>query len=562
MKCVTLFVNMKKRKSEIATIVMIGAVVVMGVTAIISSFTQQDKKTTRSMAREVEDPTPRPTLRPTSVAAPTASTSCIYAECADGTAYWKKAGKYYKKAGCATLIPDLNSWCRLGDGVPPTIAPTVVSGFSCTSGTKQTGSTTKTCSDICLNNGYSTGKNGVPNSTASIRNCCCSGTSSPAATAVPTTPASGTGTDQGNCPSGSTKYDTESGCADFCSSKSSTYVRNSQWTDSSGHHCCCTTVPDVGQTPDGNPDDACCLVKANKEGQMCLTLYSPSLSQYGMPLSSCNGNPAYGGTLELCSKYGGAQSGCDVQPVDTGSVEPTVDPGTDTGECYLKKSTGETCIEGYSPAGQRGSQCCPSGGEDILPSVEPTPEYTTLPTYDCDLPSKKKYTVLKTTKPGCRNYCYGTSASNLTETFTEVKNAQCNGNVIVPTGLPEAPPPNPRETPPTVPSTDVDPESKWYIDNCIFGATSANSCTGNHNSYEKYRGAGYCCTYSKPKADLDKIYKSNQIFYTYYNCRYIQASPLSILSNCMMNCKANEKCASDYLTVNPHILCCENKYLK
>jgi hypothetical protein len=203
---------MKNRKSEIATILMIGAVVVMGVTAVISSFTQQDKRTTQSRAGQACEsperrcgstecfnpstqrcdggrpvalssvpPTATPTRRPLSnprdtrtedlgvtptktpipTKTPTPTAPCTRTYCTSGLGeeYWIKSNKKYENDNCTKLMTvSLINYCR-GESSPtnppanttaaPTATPTKAASSTVVSGVGNNGKYSSSDEGFC-----------------------------------------------------------------------------------------------------------------------------------------------------------------------------------------------------------------------------------------------------------------------------------------------------------------------------------------------------------------------------------------------------------------------------
>jgi len=173
---VTIISFMRNRRGEIATILMLGTLVVIGVTAVISSFTVKDKKTTSSRASEVtcydgekrcgsktnyccynpethyctsDKQCKLKTAIPPDGGPEQPANDCVPKECTEGEKkpYWMKAGKYYNSETCDNEVT-LNTHC----------ASTPAPVDTCTSGQKFVGNlgyNVETPEQICA------AKNGV-----------------------------------------------------------------------------------------------------------------------------------------------------------------------------------------------------------------------------------------------------------------------------------------------------------------------------------------------------------------------------------------------------------------
>lgn len=150
---------MRNRRGEITTILMLGTLVVIGVTAVISSFTVKDKKTTSSRAAEAnctnvsqsycnnlikygDCPSGNlgtqclkctngkyrcPGTKDDSLVSPTPA-SCTSKSCTTGTGepYWVRSGKNYSDDKCNEVITKLiGDWCK-GSGLIPIPSKTPV----------------------------------------------------------------------------------------------------------------------------------------------------------------------------------------------------------------------------------------------------------------------------------------------------------------------------------------------------------------------------------------------------------------------------------------------------
>jgi len=97
------------------------------------------------------------------------------------------------------------------------------------------------------------------------------------------------------------------------------------------------------ETTVNNEDDSCCLIKC-KNGKKSSTVYTQSLSAVDMPLSSCNGNNAYGGKLYLCANKDNYT--CEENNIiSNSSAEVPVNNGTGgqaTGEDPYPQNEGRT----------------------------------------------------------------------------------------------------------------------------------------------------------------------------------------------------------------------------
>ncbi len=165
---------MKKRRSEIATLFAIGTMVVVGVAAIVSSLTLNQKKTTSSRASTYSCETSGNKcvfkdniLNPLIVCqengytntavgscaanhaccnvssytpskTPTPIPSCLKRTCLSNIAYdyYKKSGKHYEDSACLTPIPNITNFCKGNISPPPanTSTPVPSNGKRCGSG--------------------------------------------------------------------------------------------------------------------------------------------------------------------------------------------------------------------------------------------------------------------------------------------------------------------------------------------------------------------------------------------------------------------------------------------
>lgn len=168
-------------------------------------------------------------------------------------------------------------------------------------------------------------------------------------------------------------------CSDICGAVG--YYGNDhngtfQQTVGNTKYCCCNK----SAANSGGGGDRCCLTKAKHKscnGFDLISIYSESLSQYDIPLTSCDGDSAYGGTLNLCDPQD-ITPGCyddDGNNVGSqGAVYDTSDPSYNPTLCKQKnypttstyaccKSDGTTfqdCRE--TPCSKNGLTACAGGG--------------------------------------------------------------------------------------------------------------------------------------------------------------------------------------------------------
>lgn len=449
---------MKKRKSEIATILMIGAVIVMGVTAVISSFTQNDKRTTSSRASiacespqkpcgnsECYNPSTQTCVRGMPVdlpSTPIPAVTGVWTTCPSGSAnegYFVCKGTYFEDKNCTVSISSTHTWCRGANTTvatptkPSTSTPVVTAVPNTSCQTVNTGcSNERICCDgltchpklrICT--AYSATPLPCANEgeDPSKRNCCpplvrvsngSSGTICKKSSTTPLVPISSAIQEYVyDCNGkGGVPYPIDAMCSTYCKSTvGSDYVKNSQGTGTDGlHYCCCGEVAPVGSN--GKPDDACSLIKC-KDGEQSIVEYSLSLSQYGIPLSRCSGNSTYGGILVLTSRVGNYS--CDGNTVvETPAVEDTpipVDtPDPKGGGCINTGFAECTSMikDGPEKYVHNGTMCCLAGeiAETPPPNSETGQECKGIqPLKSCDAKGYADRGYLYKKSNGGNSYC-------------------------------------------------------------------------------------------------------------------------------------------------------------
>lgn len=509
---------MRNRRGEIATILMLGTLVVIGVTAVISSFTVKDKKTTSSRASCVstqqtcigetnticcdkatkvcgwDSNDKRICVAKPVVNSPTPTTPCNPNKCNIGTGeeYWVRSGKNYSDDKCNEVIAKpITDWCK-GSGLIPIPSKTPVP--STTNTKTYCSGTTGIYYYKCTSGNYvdsTCNKEKIPDV---IKWCTPTISTSP----IPTNPpASGK-----ICPNGSTQHDTTNACVDYCASVSSKYIYNSQWTDTAGHHCCCATVATVPTGTNGKPNDSCCLFKCKGGVLSDPVVYAPSLSAASMPLTSCNGNPAYGGKLYLCG-YSGNYS-C-IGDTEVGEIPPTpvpaevvIPPATD--DCEKKFAN---CLEAYKPTYQ----------------------------------GTNKFSYYKSKSGTGANIYSSGDANNCTQsTWNEIANHYCKGTPLTEETIVPGEDPKGGTTPGMTVEPTLDPTMvalSCSTDICS-GTQTGNSNTVYHNTttdryYKSNKKselfsygvkASYCeCGNPKPtEAPNTTDYSKKGSIYMYYNC--------------------------------------------
>lgn len=151
---------MKNRRSEITTLFMVGTLVVIGVTAVISSLGLNEKQSTNTRASMTcpddfikcgtslnsdccNPDTQKCSLGkcvaiPPPTKTPTPTVACLKRTCTTGMAddYYSKSGKYYEDAACTKSISNLTNYCKGVINPPPEDTPTPVpsNGKGCGSG--------------------------------------------------------------------------------------------------------------------------------------------------------------------------------------------------------------------------------------------------------------------------------------------------------------------------------------------------------------------------------------------------------------------------------------------
>lgn len=381
---------MRNRRGEIATILTIATLVIIGVTAVVSSLNLNKKQSTSSRAamacpddfqtcgpatnNDCCDPSTEKCsggqcvpLSANDCVGPTTCTGnsnkyytksgiyytdkCISKKidlsvyCAPPTAlcdgpkkcntsnnqYWIKSGAFYPSAGCA-----------LGTATSlTTVCPPSTGGVSCYFSNKASCEASHSSDKPgCINEG-------------------CSGTTYKYV-------ATGGGTYACNGKGGNPMVvDIDNvTCENACDAKGSVYIKNSQGDFNGKHYCCCTdSLPTPG--PNGEPNDSCCLLQCPADGAPKSDLYSNSLSQYSMPLTSCDGDPAYGkGWLYLCSKESEfVCKGGTLGPVETPA------PVNNPPEADCEPTDSLAKCKGDLPRGVTGNNnskwCCKASGPPI-----------------------------------------------------------------------------------------------------------------------------------------------------------------------------------------------------
>lgn len=133
-------------------------------------------------------------------------------------------------------------------------------------------------------------------------------------------------------------------------------------------YCCCNK----SAANSGGGGDRCCLTKKNHSscnGNDLVSIFSESLSQFDIPLSSCDGDSNYGGTLDLCNpqnKAPGCYNSNGALVGSQGAAYDTSDPSYNPDLC--KK-------HGYGPGtGLPNSvyACCKSDATTFLDCREST----------------------------------------------------------------------------------------------------------------------------------------------------------------------------------------------
>lgn len=170
--CATIISFMRNRRGEIATILTLGVMIVIGITAVISSFTVKDKKTTSSRASEACDPLtevrcgitccPKPTRAPTPT--PAAISGCSYSQ-----SFCPEVCGANNCVKCSGSGATTKYKCRSGSTTTPTSVPTT--GGSCPEGSIQY-DTESSCVDYCDGQGGTYIKNSRWTDTAG-QHCCC-----------------------------------------------------------------------------------------------------------------------------------------------------------------------------------------------------------------------------------------------------------------------------------------------------------------------------------------------------------------------------------------------------
>jgi len=144
-------------------------------------------------------------------------------------------------------------------------------------------------------------------------------------------------------------------------------------------YCCCNK----SAANSGGGGDRCCLTKPKHKscnGYNLISIYSESLSQYDIPLTSCDGDSAYGGTLNLCSPQNitpGCYDDAGKNVGSQGAVYDTSDPSYNPTLCKQKNypttspyacckpdgTTFQDCRE--SPCSKNGLAACAGGGGGV-----------------------------------------------------------------------------------------------------------------------------------------------------------------------------------------------------
>lgn len=278
---------MKNRKGEVVTLLTIGALVVIGVTAIVTSLSpnQNQKKTTSSRAAmacmdgEIKcGPATNNDCCDTSTqkcsagkCVPLLDTDCGGPEYCSGNSnkYYKKSGAYYSDQGCSSTkkIDSLTTYCA-------------ASTATC-EGPKKCATSTNT---YYVKSGAYYKAAGCPSGTAtSLTTVCPPPTSTPTPKPEPTVPAPSTCT-SGQKFVGTNGYNVDTPEA-ICTANGGTYVGSSQQGNENGQRWACCKLTDTTLGFDGcckayRPDMYGCT------GSNKVVIYARSMSAVGM--TSCS----------------------------------------------------------------------------------------------------------------------------------------------------------------------------------------------------------------------------------------------------------------------------------
>jgi len=435
---VTIISFMRNRRGEIATILMLGTLVVIGVTAVISSFTVKDKKTTSSRASEVTcyDEEKRcgsttnyccynpethyctsdkqcklKTAIPPDGGPEQPANDCVPKECTEGEKkpYWMKAGKYYNSETCDNEVT-LNTHC----------ASTPAPVDTCTSGQKFVGNlgyNVETPEQICAAKngvyvyGGQQGKIDVEGKTQRWACCAVSNANSV-------------------CPKAGLGY---ACCVQDKRCNNNTELRY-QWYGCTGQVCSATKISTFG----GPGTLVDCPNGVNQQNtESCDSDVTP-LTPPGEKCIDYIIESSAGGCREKCD----AENECLASPDDTISQEkrfccpksvPVVpEPPPETGCTPVQNNKECNEVRMRNPEKTftyKNGQCCPDAIVSPPPAND-TCEGPITATSKCD--NGGSYSYYKSTKTNCVTNCYGSSIGDCHDTLANVRKEQCKSAVKPP----------------------------------------------------------------------------------------------------------------------------------
>jgi hypothetical protein len=351
---------MEKRRGEVMTIIMIGAVVVMGVTAVISSFTQQDKKSTSSKASGCA-----PGKRVGTSAYYTCAANCGATDSGSCPKYSHNS----KDSNCT----ECNVAAAPTSKPAPTSVPTKPNCNSPVGG----GSCTTDCANPTNKAYFYCG--GATNPTTSPKT-----TSIPIPTVVPISTSAPI-----SCPKGNPYTSTSSTPVNYCVSIGGKYVSNTSTTKNGATWFCCEggAVPTQAPAPTGsstaaptpggaypqndtpNFEKACCFKKADGTIRVYASAQARSASQMDKPCTFAVYGNAYGAVnwFECADNTQDGSSEKEYEDAVAAAEKPAgQDPTTQSGtdSCRtISTLTGEQCSRDDTTYTTSGTTvyCC-SGG--------------------------------------------------------------------------------------------------------------------------------------------------------------------------------------------------------
>ena len=566
---------MRNRQGEIATILMLGSLVVIGVTAVISSFTMKDKKTTSSRASAVAcyddqlkcgsttdyccyDPethycTPDKQCKSKTVIPPAPVVTGVQTQCSDNSPYEYylcAGGKKYEDKECTKSITNATNWCKYGQNTAPIISPEPIETITpppplpkCTSGQYFVGTggyDQETPEQICAaQNGvyvYNSQQGKVVDDAGNTHRwaCCAISNSSPSS----------------SCPKPGLGY---ACCVQDTRCSNNTEPRY-QWYGCTGQVCSATKISTFGgpghlvDCPNGvnQQNTESCeseITPLKPPGDDCTDYITESLS------GGCRGKCEEGSE---CMASDDDESGekrfcCLPPPPPSPPVVPPVDGEPDCPVVESKKMCDaidrDDANNTYTFTSSN-KQCCPNA------IVSPPPGNDTCEgpiTANDKCVGGESYAYYKSVDKDCGIYCYGYSENNCENTLENVKKAQCDDNVTL-------------QEPNTDGETNGQISDEWLRRRCYVPSENT-ICTDTYSSEIIKDGVKYCCASKIPTPDPTKdVYTAMGPVNAYYNCRQVD-QPANI-GNCLSQCRDDEKCLMAGFGVfhgGARLYCCGSK---